>query len=74
MEKQKEVAVFGKAFKDREVKYFFKSPHELNSKDFKPFYIMSSNVKTHYKIFDESGNGNHLCKTIYNTDGRNLLF
>lgn len=72
--KIKEFAIFGKAFKDRELKYYFKSPQELTSKDFKPFYIMSSKNKTHYKIFDESGNGNHLCRTIYNSDGRNLLF
>jgi len=67
-------AIFGKAFKDREIKFYFKDTQALNSDDFKPFFIMSSKNKTHYKIFDESGNGNHLCKTIYNSDGRNLLF
>ncbi|MGA0277433.1 MAG: hypothetical protein ACO3LF_06020 [Candidatus Kariarchaeum pelagius] len=70
----KSIGVFGKALHRGEINKFFNDYDKEFNESTKPFFIMSEFKRTRYKVFDESYNGNHLCKNIYNTDGRNLMF
>lgn len=72
--KIKSIGVFGKALTKKQINKFFNNYDKEFNETTNPFFIMSEFKRTRYKIFDESYNGNHLCKNIYNTDGRNLMF
>ena len=72
--KVKKIGVFNKALTKSEINNFFNNYNQKLNETTNPFFITSRFKRTRYKVFDESYNGNHLCKNIYNSDGRNLMF
>ena len=72
--KVKKIGVFNKALTKSEINNFFNNYNQKLNETTNPFFITSKFKRTRYKVFDESYNGNHLCKNIYNSDGRNLMF
>jgi|TARA_B100000073_G_scaffold281492_1_gene242265 hypothetical protein len=72
--KIKRIGVFNKALSKKEINKFFENYEKKDNETTDPFFITTKFRRTRYKVFDESYTGNHLCKNIYNTDGRNLMF
>ena len=68
------IALAYKALSKKEINKFFENYEKKDNETTDPFFITTKFRRTRYKVFDESYTGNHLCKNIYNTDGRNLMF
>jgi len=72
--KIKRIGVFNKSLSKKEINKFLENYEKKDNETTNPFFITTKFRRTRYKVFDESYTGNHLCKNIYNTDGRNLMF
>jgi hypothetical protein len=67
------ISIYGSVL-NRQIYSYFEDREFFDDNKYNPFFIMSKDNRTPYKIFDESGNGNHLCLNMYNLAGRNLMY